>query len=73
MTKSVNVGIGDGGRVKLLNDPGETHTVTYAPRPLKNWERKEIEMNNRARNFFSVSSREAALEQLLWNQITQHE
>ena len=33
---------------------------------------KEREMNERARNYFSVSAKERALELLLWQQVSGH-
>ena len=63
--------IGDGGRVKPFNDPGTTREVVYKERPEANWQRKEREMTNRARDYFP-NVRESVLERELWNQVSQN-
>ena len=72
MIKSVNVNLNTGGKIKVFNDPGKTHEVVYGPLPEKAWQRKEREMNERARNYFSVSAKERALELLLLQQVSGH-
>lgn len=64
--------INTGGRVKAFNDPGRTHEVVYEERPEPNWQRKEREMTERARNYFP-NVRESALERELWNQVSQNQ
>jgi hypothetical protein len=62
--------INTGGQVKAFSDKGTTKEVVWRETPEKAWVRKEREMVERARNYFSVSSREAALQRILWDQIS---
>ncbi len=63
--------INTGGKVKVFNDPGQTHEVVWRETPEKAWQRKEREMTERARTYFP-NIRELALERELWNQISQN-
>lgn len=63
--------INTGGKVKVFNDPGQTHEVVWRETPEKAWQRSEREMAERARTYYP-SPREAALERELWNQMTGH-
>lgn len=62
--------INTGGQVKAFSDKGTTKEVVWRETPEKAWVRKEREMTERARNYFGVSSRERALEQILWDQVS---
>ncbi len=62
--------INTGGKVKVFNDPGQTHEVVWRETPEKAWQRKERELLARGRAYFGVSSREAALQRILWDQIS---
>jgi hypothetical protein len=70
--KTVNVNINTGELVKVSNDPSRTHTVAWKEQPLKAWQKKELEMTSRARNFYP-NVRESALERELWNQVSQNQ
>ncbi len=61
--------IGDGGRVKLLNDRGKTAVIPYQERPEANWRKKAREMVANAKAYYP-SPRESALERELWNQVS---
>ena len=61
--------INTGGKVKVFNDPGQTHEVVWKEQPEKAWQRKEREMAQRARTYFP-NPRESVLERELWNQIS---
>lgn len=67
--KSGVFNVNTGGKVEVSNDPGKTHTAVWREQPLKAWQKKELEMTNRARNFYP-NVRESALERELWNQVT---
>lgn len=61
--------INTGGKVKVFNDPGRTQEVTWKETPEKAWQRKEREILERGKAYFGVSSRERALQQILWDQV----
>ena len=58
----------DKGRLSMPEIKAEDEQ-TYKPVPEKNWEKREREMTERARNYYP-NPRESALERELWNQVT---
>jgi hypothetical protein len=61
--------INTGGAVKAFSDKGTTKEVTWKETPEKAWQRKEREILERGKAYFGVSSRERALQQILWDQV----